>query len=129
MAEGLLDEAVSHLEFLGYTITRNEDSTWARHSVKLNILLKVFRGGLLMTSFLRADETAKTDRPGFLDFVNKLNEQAAVTRFYADSDGDLAMETWYPEGAYERIRFGHFLSLRESDIERIRGLEGRSYLE
>ena len=125
----MLEEAVNHLEFLGYTITRKEETTWAQHAVKLNITLKLYRQGLLLSSFLRADEKARVDRAGFREFINKLNEQASVARFYADGDGDLAMEAWFPDGAYERIRFGHFLSLREQDIERIRSLGGKDYLE
>ena len=100
----------NHLEFLGYEVVENASNLTARHDTKLDILLQSYQGGVLIQSFI---EVVK-DRPLALSTANLLNLGAAVTRFYLDSDGDLAIEAWLP-GEYDRGRFATFLDAWDAD--------------
>lgn len=102
------DELKSHLEFLGYEITISDEVMRATHPTNLNVVLKGFRGGILVQSYLTASDYAKEHPTELMRFANTLNENATVARMYVDKDGDLALEAWFP-GQYEKARFSLFL--------------------
>jgi len=43
------DQIRTHLEFLGYDVTKDDDLVKAVHRSKPNILFRPFRGGILFT--------------------------------------------------------------------------------
>ena len=128
MASMILDQMVTHLQFLGFEVERDGDIVKARHRTRVNILLRDFRGGVLLTSIFGCQDNAKRNRSGYLDFINLMNQRATVVRFYADKDSDFFMESWYP-GTYDRALFGGFLDLWEEDVARLAGSDAQKYLK
>lgn len=127
MASTSLEQIVTHLEFLGYQIERDKDVVKARHQTKVNILLRDFRGGVLLTSIFGCQDHAKKNRAAYLDFINAMNQKATIIRYYADSDSDFFMEAWFP-GTYDRAVFGSFLELWEEDIARLSQSDASKFL-
>ncbi len=114
-----LDQVRRHLEFLGYAVSdEGEGRIGAKHAVRPNLVARDFRGGCLLTAYFRKGSTAERNRLGFLEAINGLNSPAAVARFYADDDGDLATEAFfnYP---YDRGSFGQFMTLWDQDFDRM----------
>ncbi|NDV89774.1 hypothetical protein GTH32_01000 [Alteromonas sp. 345S023] len=102
----------AHLEFEGYDISMNSSRMKATHSTELNFFIKKYRGGMLVTSFFGGNDYSKSNRNGFLKAINQLNAKAAAGRYYIDSDGDLAIEAFYP-GTYDKKSFANFLETFE----------------
>jgi len=127
MASTNLDQMVTHLQFLGYQVERDGDIVKARHQTKVNILLRDFRGGVLLTSIFGCQDNAKKNRSAYLDFINTMNQKAIIIRFYCDKDSDFFMEAWFP-GAYERAVFGSFLDLWDEDIARLSQSDAEKFL-
>ena len=123
----VMEQVLAHLEFLGYQITREGDLARCNHGTNWNAVIKPYQTGLLFLTFFGGGAVSKSNRAGFLEFVNHLNSEAAVSRFYVDSDGDLAAESWIP-AHYDRQQFGHYLTLRERDIDRAAQGDGKRYL-
>lgn len=118
MASTILDQMAAHLEFMGYELTRENDRVRAIHRRHLNINLRDFRGGILLTSLFGCSTQAKSNRLGYLNLVNSLNHAASVVRVYADDDSDLVIEAWHP-ASYDRAKFGEFLELWNADGDRL----------
>lgn len=114
MSANTLDQIINHLQFLGYEITQKNELRIASCPKKMTANIRVFKGGILFTAFNRTESVAKSDVVGFLRFINTLNTNAAVARFYADKDFDLAIEAWYPD-FYEKSKFGVFWDAWETD--------------
>ncbi|MCX6623093.1 MAG: hypothetical protein NTY38_18905 [Acidobacteria bacterium] len=104
------EQVKTHLEFQGYTVTLAADRMVAKHSTKLNINLKKFRGGILVTGYLGGKVN---DRLASLEMVNKLNADSGVTRVYLDKDGDWTFEAWIP--GYDKAGFAAFLTFWDQD--------------
>jgi hypothetical protein len=128
LASMILDQMVTHLQFLGYEVERDGDIAKARHQTRVNILLRDFRGGVLLTSIFGCKDEAKSDRVSYLDFINLMNQKATVVRFYADKDSDFFMESWLP-GTYDRAIFGSFLDLWDEDITRLAQADAEKFLQ
>jgi hypothetical protein len=114
MSTNTLDQIVNHLQFLGYEITQKDELRLATHPQKMNVMLRAFKGGILFTSINSCEDRARSDKIGYLSFINSLNNQASVARFYADKDSDFYIEAWYPD-SYDRNKFGIFLDAWETD--------------
>jgi len=128
MASMTLDQMVTHLQFLGYEVERDGDIVKAKHRTKVNILLRDFRGGVLLTSIFGCKDQAKKNRAAYQDFINLMNQKATVVRFYADKDSDFFMESWYP-GTYDRAIFGSFVDLWDEDITRLAQADAEKFLQ
>jgi molecular chaperone DnaK (HSP70) len=111
-----LDQIVTHLEFQGYEVERDGEIIKSRHQVKANIIMKEYSGGLLLTTFYGSSDYAKKNRNEFLAFINDLNNNARVARFYTDKDDDLIIECWYPK-YYNRTDFGNLLECWNRDAQ------------
>jgi hypothetical protein len=116
MADERLDSYATHLEFLGYGIEHREKSIAANHPRKPNIQLQYIFGGVLHSTFWGMKSEDQLPRRDLLEYVNDLNANAAICRFYVDKDGDLMIEAWHPE-RYERTEYGRFLDLWNSDMQ------------
>jgi hypothetical protein len=114
------DKITTHLEFLGYTVSREKDDLIAKHPKEWNISLRAYQGGILIAAFLESDKKAKQDRTAFLEAINSLNQDAKGCRYYADKDGDLAVESWYA-GEYDKARFGTFIDVWKADSDDLKG--------
>jgi phage gp46-like protein len=112
------DQIVSHLQFLGYDVSKEEKFIRARHSKKPNLIVRVFSDGALHTSIWGTSDYAKGNRLALLEYVNALNQGAAIARYYADKDIDLIVESWY-SGDYDRTNYARFLELCDSDFEKL----------
>jgi hypothetical protein len=102
------DDFKAHFEFLGYNVEETDTSLVARHDKYYNVSVKPYNGGVLIVTFFGTTDRAKSDRVGFLEFLNGMNEGAVAARYYEDDEGDVIVEGWYP-GDYDRTRFGVFL--------------------
>ncbi len=111
----ILEQVVTHLEFLGYQITREEKFVRAKHEKNLNLVVQSFNSGVLFTAFLSSNDLAKRDMLGFLECANTMNQKALIPRFYKDKDGDLVIEAWYPH-IYDRGQFGLFMEQLNNDM-------------
>ena len=127
MTSSNLDQAreqiSTHLRFLGYEVTINEKTLFARHPQKSNFMLRVFNEGIMLTSIYNYDDAAKRDRLGYLEFINAANVAAGVVRYYASKDSDFFIEAWY-SGEYKQIDFGRFLELWDTDFEKLAKVPG-----
>ena len=102
------DDYKAHLEFLGYTVEDGETSLIAKHDKFYNVSVKSYNGGVLVVTFFGTTDKAKSDRVGFFEFLNGMNENAVAARYYEDDEGDVIVEGWSP-GSYDRTRFGVFI--------------------
>lgn len=124
-----MDQVARHLEFLGYTVsTEQEGRLIATHTSKPNLVARDYKGGCLLTAFFGADTGAKRKRQGYLETINSLNSPATVARFYADSDGDFATEAFY-NYPYDRAAFGRFMDLWDQDFSRVITSDIAQYLK
>jgi hypothetical protein len=81
--------------------------------------VRSYQGGVLVAAFLEADQKSKSKRGEYLEMINGLNREAKGCRYYADKDGDLAIEAYYP-GSYDKARFGTFIDLWKTDTEELK---------
>lgn len=102
-------EIMEHLEFMGYEVSANTKKIKAQHNEHLNINIKKYRGGMLITAYFGGSDYAKKNLPEFYKTLNKLNKQAASARYYIDSDTDLVLEAYYP-GEYNKKNFSAFIN-------------------
>jgi len=114
MSVSTLDQIVTHLQFLGYDVSQQDEVRIARHTKKANVILRPFKGGILVTALHGCKDNMKPDKAGLFRLSNLLNTNAAVARFYIDKDSDLVVEAWYPD-SYEREKFSLFWESWESD--------------
>ena len=101
-------EVTKHLEFMGYKVTIKNKRMMAKHSKYLNIFLKKYRGGILLTSYFITSQYGKANKDKLLVIVNELNQGAAASRLYLDKAGDLVIEGYYP-GDYRKDAFNTFM--------------------
>ncbi len=101
-------EVMEHLEILGYDVSMNTERVKATHKKHLNVFLKKYRGGILVTAIFGGTEYGKQHLDEFLKIVNQLNADAAAARYYVDKDGDLIVEGYYP-GPYRKKNFTTFM--------------------
>jgi hypothetical protein len=122
----VLKDYATHLEFLGYEITPQDDenSVFAKHATHGNTFVKAYLSGVLLQQYYRVSDKAKTARAEFLEVVNQLNSTANVATFVAGSSDDLLRIDGLFLGAYDRQRFGLFVEKYNYDAtERVLGNE------
>ena len=110
------DEIKTHLEMLGYTVEKTDKALRCKHDKHVNIFVRSYKGGILISGYFTGNEYSKTHRAEFLEFINTLNKEATVIRAYIDKDGDLMLEAWFV-GDYDRARFGKFVDAWHTDAE------------
>ena len=101
----------THLEFSNYTVETGETSLTATHETNLNMILKAYKGGVLLQTWVETSEKKKKD---VTEVINKLNTNAIAARYYLDGEGDTMIEAWFP-GGYDKKRFGTFLEAWHAD--------------
>lgn len=101
-------EMQTHLEFLGYEVSRKEDAILAMHEVKPSFQIRKVNGGTIFISYWQTNVYARAHRTEFLELVNDFNASATTATFYIDADGDLGFSAWF-NGDYEKMRFAQFV--------------------
>ncbi|MEW6753979.1 MAG: YbjN domain-containing protein [Candidatus Latescibacterota bacterium] len=114
------DKYAEHLRFLGYAAEIDAATLRVTHQGSpVNFRMKSFKSGTLLVAGFGVQASALTSGPSadLLGFVNALNKEAWVSRFYYDdSDKTLTIESWFG-GAYDRERFGQFFDNWKADTE------------
>jgi hypothetical protein len=72
------------------------------------------QGGALIRTLFTPGEAAKRQPRDFLAFVNRINEEATITRFVWKADF-LAAEAWFPD-RYEPTAFEAFFNRYATEI-------------
>jgi len=120
------DQIASHLEYLGYDVENKEDHIFAKHAKYLNILVKFLDDGTSIYGLYSMSESAKNDRAGVLEAINKFNLESYCTKFFMFEDAStLCISAWIP-GEYEKLSFGKIMSRFNDDLIKVRinsGLE------
>jgi len=107
------------LQFVGYTLEgeRGKAQVWA-HPERLNLAVIPPAGGFLFSASFKGSQDPLADRLALLDFVNRPNRDAIVTRFCGDKDGDLRREARWP-ALDNRTAFARFPDGWDRDTRRL----------
>lgn len=105
----------ARLEFLGYEITKTEETFVAKHPKWPNISFQEHKGGFLFSATYPIKETGKTRKAEFLEYINDLNRHASLVRFHTGTDSSLVAKCWIP-GYYDETMFDTFMEVMNSDI-------------
>lgn len=109
----------SHLEYLGYEITRKDNMVRAEKcpSVPRNVRLSEGSGGIIFSVSFTNSENAKSNRQGYLEWVNLINKKAALITAFIDEGDILVFAGWFPK-IYDKQVFGAFFQLFRDDINK-----------
>ncbi len=110
-----------HLESLGYQSKETDDGFWFTHPKRPGFRLTPFRGGLRFVRYLESSRRAKKNPQDFADFVNSLNADATLARYFVDRDHDLVVEFWIP-ASYDKTAFATLIAAWQADNGRILAL-------
>jgi len=112
----VLDQIISHLEFLGYEIEQREGGIIkANHQLHANFLFHLFGFGFMAKAMYGVNTLGKSHRSDFLERLNAYNGLARVSRAYVDKDFDLAVEAVFPN-YYDKAAFGTFMESYNDDM-------------
>jgi hypothetical protein len=114
--QNVFNEVCSHLEFLGYKITKTENGAKAEGTSLPRLVHIAERpSGLIFTAYYNTTENAKSNRNGFLEWVNFMNKKTTlITSFIDDGDG-LGFAGWFPK-IYDKQAFGNFFRIFGDDV-------------
>ena len=115
VADSVLGEARTHLEFLGYAIEPAVDGFLISQPACYTWLLRDFRGGMLLRKAFTASDAGRAKPEAMLALANRINLDASFVRAFVDARGDLAIDAWYPN-LYERRSFGLFITQLDRDL-------------
>lgn len=101
-------DVAKHLEFMGYDVSIAETHITATHSKEFNLIIKKYREGMLATIYVGSNDYASKHKDDYLELINKLNESAALARYYIDGDNDFFIEGYYI-GEYATKLFTKFI--------------------
>ena len=123
MANTTIESMITHLEFLGYTITRDEEdeSAFAIHESQYNKSISEIAGGVLFRTEFISNNKAKEETTKYLESINEMNVNALVIRALGyEYDGELSLhiEAWYPN-QYDRVNFGNFIDAVNRDCRNL----------
>ena len=111
-----LKEFANHLEYLDYTVaSAEEDSVRLTHEDNLNIRIKTFQNGLLVSAFLSLSKEGLDNTDDLLTFINTVNKNSAMMKMYLDDDS-LVVESWYP-GNYNKPAFSTYMTCWIADFQ------------
>jgi len=102
------DDMMDQLEEMGYDVSMDTKHIIAKHHKELNIFLKKYYSGTLVTAYFTTNRRGKRHQDDLLVLINKLNRVSPAARFYLDGDGDIVIEGYYP-GRYRHKSFKIFL--------------------
>lgn len=112
-----LDGICAHLEFLGFKITRRENGARAdaeQGPPRIVIIAEKPLWFLFTASYTAADG-AQSNRLGYLEWVNLMNQKSALITAFAENDGTLTFAGVFPK-IYDKQLFGGFFQAFCNDI-------------
>jgi hypothetical protein len=113
-----LDAITGQLEQLGYRWERKGEDLWFTHPEQPSFVLSLFRGGFRFFRSVPASRRAGKDPRGFKEFVNALNADATLARFFAGGDSQLIVEFWIPRH-YDKSALSALMAAWNADNGRI----------
>ncbi len=116
MTTDIARQVGAHLEFFGYRLEQQDKVTRATHDNLMDFSFWETGGGVMAVGWFASE----APRARLLEFVNRLNHAAAVTRFLVDEDDDFRMEAFYP-GPYTRDGFATFFQALQHDWQKLLG--------
>lgn len=124
----ILNEFVTHMEFLGYQIVplvpQDENAVSAKHLTYGNTRVRAYLSGVLFQQYYNVSDKAKNVRHEFLEVINQLNSTAHLATFVSESTKDLLRIDGLFMGAYDKQKFGLFIERYNYDAnERLLGNE------
>jgi len=125
MEAAIINNIVSHLEFLGYKVEKMEGWFRCHHERKKTFIFSNHYGGVLLSAWYQSNDFAKENKEDFLHYINQLNQKTIVTRVSLDGKGAINFDAWFP-GIYGKEQFGLFMDLWDYDTAE---LLATSYLE
>jgi hypothetical protein len=102
-----LQDAARHLELLGY---RPEfDPTGVNFRREEGPIIRIYPAGdrLIFLVAFGIGANALADRNGFLDFLNRVNTETFLTKFYVNPSNRMFVQSHYA-GPFDKARFGTF---------------------
>jgi hypothetical protein len=109
-----MKQICDHLNFLGYEITKENKLTIAKHHRKMALFIEESLEIVMIASIFTSGEMAKSDKVGYLEFINSLNRDAFLTRVYIGMATNLIFEASF-QGIYDKTTFGRFLEILDRD--------------
>ena len=117
MEVSVITEMISHLEFLGYEITKKEGEPpmfYLRHSDRTSIVISEDYPGYSFRTFMSVRAEVKNRHSKYLEFINQLNSRSIVARFHYRENLNLVASSWFPNN-YEKTTFGRFMDCWNND--------------
>ena len=125
--ETTMTKILNHLEFLGYTIEKNEkkntdDRQWyaCAHPIHYNISCWEMRPSCVM--FRMSIRTDVGFQPKTFEYFNDANRRLTITKAFADKGDEehvlIRFEAIYT-GGYEKTVFGTFMDDVQNDTQRL----------
>lgn len=109
-----IDPFIEYLRCLGYSIKSEAGIFLITHEEKSSFLLGEYNTGLIFQCNFRTTDYAKSNRDEYLSFINTLNVNSDVAKFY-DNENHMSCIFWFPN-LFDKKYFGHFIDLWEEDI-------------
>ncbi len=115
-----IESISSHLEFLGYTVTKEEKFIRAQGSGVPRLFFFNQRGdGLNFNTSYNLAEATAADRLGMLEWVNEINRVADIIGALINKETTtVTFFAWFPS-FYDKKLFGSFFTTFSNDILRI----------
>lgn len=121
-----MKQVYKHLDFLGYDVeVGSETLVNASHESRPNVQVSETDSGLLLFGLYAESDKAKSDRKGYLEFINEMNNNNQLV-CWGTNDNGLWSQGFY-SGGYDREAFGTFLEAWSSEIENMEALASSGY--
>lgn len=104
--DSILDQISKNLSERGYNIRRSGLIYQAFHKTYWSFEFDRRGGGIMFQCFVRIENKIESERLAL--WVNDLNRDSTVSRFYIDEEGDFAYEAWWPY-LYNKEAFDDFI--------------------
>jgi hypothetical protein len=113
-----IDQVIDHLKFLGYEVEKKQGRGLCVHERRPNFIFGGYYGGIYFKTLIDSNDYAKTNKEGFLSFINQLNRKAIFASIFVDDEWAIIFTVWFP-GIYDRKQFGVFMDLWDNDTHDI----------
>lgn len=115
-----LAEFRTHLEFLGYTVTRNADE-WlvATHPTRPNVFAKELPLGVRLVAMFTIGHLEAEGHAAWLAYVNHRNGESTLVKFalvVGEGEASLRVSALFPP-AYERTHVGVLLDMWHRELD------------
>jgi hypothetical protein len=123
MASNLISEVSNHVQFLGYTVEKIDETSYGAvpakgftDQIKPSFTFHQHEGGIFFLCGFRTSEDVKKDVVGFLRFVNEANNKVYLTRFTWNPEFEAFYGEGYYASIYDKQAFGTFITTWLNEI-------------